>query len=112
MFGLGGISDGELAKLRNACKTRISAYVGCKAANRGAEEPCRNLEVGVLVCLAGKACQEERKAFDRCTNECHEASTAEGRLRLYDEKVSCAQQIEAMRRCLKRKGVWPRLESP
>jgi hypothetical protein len=110
MFGLGGASEEELSSLRKACKAHMSAYVGCKAANQGFAAPCVNLETSVLACLAGKVCEKERAAFDQCSQQSHTKSTTEGRLRIYDDANSCQKQIAAMRKCLGRTGVWPKLE--
>ena len=110
MFGLGGASAEELATLRSACKPHITAFAGCKLANQGDSKPCVNLETSVLACLAAKKCKDQRKAFEKCSNLSHAASTSEGRLRVYDDAARCQKEIADMRACLNRKGVWPKLE--
>ena len=111
MFGFGQVPQSELEALRVACKGSLAAYKGCKKANPGSESACANLETHVLACLAAKVCKGEKEAFDKCTAASHVTSTAEGRLRTYKQKGQCDKQIEAMGKCLRRKKVWPRLES-
>ena len=100
----------EFEKFRKVCKPHLTAFVGCKQANGGDDRPCRMLEVSVMTCLAAKVCPDQRADFDRCTNKSHESSTREGRLRVYDDAGKCEQQVAAMRKCLRRQGIWPKLE--
>jgi hypothetical protein len=112
MFGFGRASKDELESLRAACKPNITAFAGCTKANPGSEKLCVNLEIGVLTCLAGrKACAAERKAFDQCSIASHATSTTSGRFRVYADAKSCVKQIEAMRKCLLGKGIWPEVAS-
>lgn len=110
MFGFGGASAEELERLRASCKNYVTAYKTCKQAYAGDAEKCKNLELGVLTCLSGKVCSKERHAFDTCCNRSHSSSTREGRMRVYIPSDNCEKEVQAMRKCLRRRNVWPKLE--
>jgi hypothetical protein len=109
MFVFGNVNQEELDRLATACKTTLSAYNSCMVVNSEKSFSCANLELGVLACLAGKTCPKEHEKFDRCCKAAHSSATIEGRMRVYDEKAKCDEEVSAMRKCLKRRGVWPKL---
>jgi hypothetical protein len=102
-------NDEELNKLRSACRTSVKALTGCRLANPDVPRACTNLETAAIACAAQRTCSEAHDEFVKCAFIAHGRSSRQGRLVLYADQGPCTKQIEAMRRCLERKRLWPAL---
>ena len=108
-MGWFGASADELRDLGKVCKPSIAAFKACLKANALDKRACTNLESSALSCLSQQACLSQHKSFIQCIAKSHAEGTQEGRIRRYTEHSPCKKHSDAMRRCLRWKGIWPKV---
>jgi hypothetical protein len=92
----------EAKRAYKKCAWLASAHAQCvKAAGGGAggAAACERLETSLLGCLAAQAAPAEAEAHTKCVNR---AMSTRGR-----GVKACAGEVEAMRKAVRSKGLWP-----
>lgn len=85
------------------CAALASAHSRCVMAANGdgdaASSACGALETSLLGCLAAQVAPDEASGHTKCVNK---AMSVRGR-----GPTACAKEVEAMRKAVQKKGLWP-----
>lgn len=96
-----GCADGDRKALDKSCKAYRQAYESCVKAYGGVTKNCGVLETAVVQCMAKKICPEAEDAFQKCVAANFSLENESWAL------DACDKEVAAMKKCLKRFGVYP-----
>lgn len=93
----------EAQRTYKKCAWLASAHAQCVKASGGASgggaAACAQLETSLLGCLAAQVAPAEAEAHTKCVNR---AMSTRG-----NGVKACAGEVEAMRKAVRSKGLWP-----
>ena len=91
----------ELKRISRKCKSARLAYESCWKANVGSPEACKALETRLTECMAEHVCPQEAEAFKSCVSKAYAVDADEW------SPTACEEQVEAMQKCLRTRGLYP-----
>mmetsp|Transcript_1872 Transcript_1872/g.4437 ORF Transcript_1872/g.4437 Transcript_1872/m.4437 type:complete len:105 (+) Transcript_1872:95-409(+) len=92
------ISEQESESISRRCGSLERALHNCFAANGTDSRACVPLEINLIDCKSKVCCERESAEHSRCYHSLVETGEYLGR-------KDCNPAVEAMRKCLRRKGV-------
>ena len=87
----------EVREIKRKATTVSRAYKSCLKSNGGDNEPCKGLEIRLLETYSLQCCREEAARFQECYTTLYDSDEQDASV--------CDQHVEAMRKCLKKKGL-------
>ncbi|GAX74936.1 hypothetical protein CEUSTIGMA_g2382.t1 [Chlamydomonas eustigma] len=90
---------------KRKCSSFTSGLEGCRKANGGAgtetaAKACKNLEIMLVTCWAEDHCKDEADEHRRCYTKLYKTG-------IYKGLGHCMPYEDAMKTCLKKKGISP-----
>lgn len=89
-----------LPAMRRKCSLAVQTLRNCRAANADNPAACASLDTQVVHCFAEVVCPDLAAAHQRCFRR---VVNSKGR----EPPSACDKNILAMRRCLKKYGLYP-----